>query len=130
MSVSPGFKAAINNYLQAAASKDSLFAETLKKPAKNIDECCTYIVNEVKRLNKSNAVAMADDEVFAMAVHYYDEDSIVVGAPVKAVASHSSDPVKEKFVKAIADRDKHPAPQAKPVKKSTVKVIENQVSMF
>ncbi|WP_183560604.1 PcfK-like family protein [Mucilaginibacter sp. SP1R1] len=129
MSVSPGFKAAINNYLQAAASKDSLFAETLKKVNKNIDECCTYIINEVQKLHKSKAIAMADEEVFAMAVHYYDEDSIVVGAPVRAAANHSSDSTKEKMVKAIAERD-HTTPAQKPVKKSTVKVIENQVSMF
>lgn len=118
MSVSPGFKAAINNYLQAAASNDSLFAETLKKVNKNIDECCTYIVNEVQRLHKSKAVAMADDEVFKMAVHYYDEDAIKVGASVRASANHSSDKPSEPKPRVITQR----------VNSKTT--IDNQVSMF
>ncbi|MBP9481471.1 MAG: hypothetical protein KBF15_08460, partial [Parabacteroides sp.] len=38
------------------------------KPEKNIDDCVTYILNEVK---KSGCNGFADDEIYSMAVHYY-----------------------------------------------------------
>lgn len=47
------------------------------KQNKNIDECCNYIIGEAKKRG-GNAVFMSDDEVFGLAVHYYDEDDIKV----------------------------------------------------
>jgi hypothetical protein len=117
MSVSEGFKKAISSHLEQIAAKDELFATTFKKPNKNIEDCCTYIVNEVQRMHKSKTVAMADDEVYNMAIHYYDEDDIVVGKPTQATASHSS--------------DKPVIPQTPVVKpKQIKKAIENQPSLF
>lgn len=76
------FKLAIKAYLDNRASTDELFKVTYAKENKNIDDCCTYIVNEVR---KSTRQGYADDEVFGMAVHYYDEDNIEVGKPVNNV---------------------------------------------
>lgn len=70
------FKAIINNYLNERAKEDPLFAVTYAKPHKNIDDCITYILNEV---HKSKRCGFADDEIFGMAVHYYDEDDVEVG---------------------------------------------------
>lgn len=70
------FKIVIQNHLNNLASSDQLFAETLKKTNKNIDDCITYIFNQVKA---SGCNGFADEEVFGMAVHYYDEDDIKVG---------------------------------------------------
>lgn len=82
------FKTAIQNHLNGLAAKDELFAETLKKPNKNIDDCLTYILNQVKA---SGCNGFADDEIFGMAVHYYDEDDIKVGKPISGtvVVNHS-----------------------------------------
>ncbi len=63
------FKEAIKAYLDQRAKNDSLFSATYTKPNKNIDECCSYIMGEAKK--RGNAVAMTDEEVFGMAVHYY-----------------------------------------------------------
>ena len=41
------FKTIIQNHLNELAEKDSLFAKTLKKENKNIDECINYILGEV-----------------------------------------------------------------------------------
>jgi hypothetical protein len=71
------FKKAIDSHLKGLADTDSLFAETLKKPKKNIDDCITYILNQVKSSGKNG---FADQEVYAMAVHYYDEDDLKPGA--------------------------------------------------
>jgi hypothetical protein len=75
------FKEAIKSHLQELASTDELFAKTMSKPNKNIDDCATYILNTVK---KSGRQGFADDEIYSMAIHYYDEDTIVVGEKLSA----------------------------------------------
>lgn len=75
------FKTTIQQYLEKRAAEDSLFAETLKKENKSIDECINYILSEVQ---KSGVNGFADEEIFGMAVHYYDEDDL------KAVKQNSS----------------------------------------
>lgn len=82
------FKKTINDHLLQLAANDSLFAETLKNPNKNIDDCINYIFNQVK---KSGCNGFADDEIYQKAVHYYDEDDIKPGAKINAnvVVNHS-----------------------------------------
>ena len=90
------FKQVIQSYLEQRAKKDSLFAISFAKSNKNIDECCNYIIGEARKLG-GNAVCMSDDEVFGLAVHYYDEDNIKVGkqSGYKAAASNIKNPKKE-----------------------------------
>lgn len=64
------FAEAIESYLDCRASEDKMFAESYANPKKSIAECCDFIVSEVKRQNRT---AMTDDEVYGLAVHYYDE---------------------------------------------------------
>lgn len=71
-----GVKDAIKAYLDKRAQEDTLFAASYAKPNKSIDECFDYIIGEVRK--KGSAVYMSDEEVFGMAVHYYDEDNIKV----------------------------------------------------
>jgi len=75
------FKSVIKRYLDDRANSDELFAETYAKPNKNIDDCITYILNEVQR---SGCNGFADDEIYSMAVHYYDEDSVTAGKPINS----------------------------------------------
>ena len=88
------FKTAIKSYLDSRAASDELFAVSYAKENKNLDECCNYILGEAKK--RGNAVAMTDEEVYNLAVHYYDEDDIKVkkvhNARV-AVSSSTSAPV-------------------------------------
>lgn len=90
MEVSNGFKAVIKAYLDERASNDELFAATYAKPNKSLDECCNYILQEV---HKSGQNGFADEEIFGMAVHYYDEDDIKDVKPVNArvVVNHHVD---------------------------------------
>ena len=88
MSKQTPLKEAIQSYLDERAKTDELFAVAYKKKNKSIDECCTYIMGEAKK--RGNAVCMSDEEVFGLAVHYYDEDNIKINklpASVKASAS-------------------------------------------
>ena len=62
-------------FLNQRAMTDHLFAPNLQKPHKNIEECIPYILSEVQR---SGYNGFADEEIYSMAVHYYDEDDIEV----------------------------------------------------
>jgi len=94
------FKATIQAHLESVASQDALFAKTLAKENKNIDDCVTYILNQVQ---KSGCNGFADSEIFGMAVHYYDEDDIKVGEPIKSgsvVVNHQIELSAEEIAKA------------------------------
>ena len=82
------FTRTIAEYLNQRAMADPLFAPNLMKPNKNIEECITYILDEVQ---KSGCNGFDDDDellrawlekIFSMAVHYYDEDDVEVGKAI------------------------------------------------
>lgn len=87
-------KDAIKSYLDARAVSDPQFATVYAKPNKSIDECFRYILGEARK--RGTSVCMTDEEVFGLAVHYYDEDNIKVSsAPANFRASVSRKPVSE-----------------------------------
>ena len=74
------FKRTIQMYLEQRAAEDELFAKNYRNPAKNIDDCITYILNYVQR---SGCNGFSDGEIYGQAVHYYDENEIEVGKPIQ-----------------------------------------------
>lgn len=68
-----GFDLHIQNHLNEYAKQDELFAKALANPKKNLDGCCAYIIDRVK---KAKVVAWTNEEIFGMARHYYDESDI------------------------------------------------------
>lgn len=82
------FTRTIAEYLNQRALTDPLFAPNLQKPHKNIEDCITYILNQVKL---SGCCGFEDDEIYSMAVHYYDEDELDVGSRVSCnvVVNHT-----------------------------------------
>ena len=82
------FKQTIKSYLKRRAQEDELFAPRLADPKKNIDDCITFILNYVK---ESGYNGFADDEIYSLAMHYYDEDDIDIGKPLqcKVVVNHT-----------------------------------------
>jgi hypothetical protein len=81
MKTTDNFKNVVSKHLETVAANDPLFAEAYKKENKNIDDCITYILNTVKN---SGCNGFTDEEVFGMAIHYYDEDKIEVGKPISS----------------------------------------------
>ena len=73
------FTRTIAEYLNLRAATDPLFAPNLAKPHKNIEDCITYILKQVQQ---SGCNGFEDDEIYSMAVHYYDEDDLEVGSRV------------------------------------------------
>ena len=66
------FQQTIKAYLDKRAAEDEQFAASYAKKGKSIEKCCNYILNQARK--RGNAVAIPDDEVYGLAVHYYDED--------------------------------------------------------
>ncbi len=73
------FKHTIQTYLRDRAETDELFAVSFSNPDKNMDDCCTYILNCVKQ---SGCNGFADEEIHSWATDYWDEPNIEVGNPI------------------------------------------------
>ena len=81
MKATDHFKNTIKAYLDQRAETDFLFSFRYSLPEKKLEDCITYILNQVQ---KSGCNGFHDDEIFGMAVHFFDEDNIEVGKPMNA----------------------------------------------
>lgn len=135
MKASNHFKNTIKAYLDQRAETDVLFSLQYSKPEKNIDDCITYILNEVK---KSGCNGFADDEIYNMAVHFYDEDNIEIGMPMSnahVVVNHFVELTEEEKEQARQDaiqkaQDEAYRKMTQPVKKAKKIVLTPQPSLF
>jgi len=130
------FKNTIKAYLDKRASEDMLFAITYAKTNKNIDDCITYIFNTVQ---KSGCNGFTDDEVYSMAVHYYDEDNIEVGKTFdcRVMVNHTVELTAEEKEQARKDaiqkvQDEAYSRMKQPLRKPQPKqvIINNQLNLF
>jgi hypothetical protein len=105
MKPTDNFKATIQAYVKNQAETDPLFALCLEKEGKNIDDCCTYILNWVQA---SKCNGFTDAEIYGQAIHYYQEDNIDIGKPIncKVVVNHEPEPV------VLTEEEKQEARQA------------------
>lgn len=78
------FENAIKEYLDARAKEDIKFAEKYSNGKKSIEECCRFILGEMRKKATSGMYGATDAEVFGLAVHYYDEEDIKVEKNVSA----------------------------------------------
>lgn len=87
MKTTDQFKQTIKAYLDNRATEDELFAKSYAKKGKNLDECTNFVLQQVQA---SGCNGFADEEVFSMAVHYYDEDNIKDVKPMncRVVVNH------------------------------------------
>lgn len=126
MKASNVFKQTIQTYLENRAKSDELFAASYTKPNKNIDECCNFILGEVQ---KSGCNGFSDDEIFGMAVHYYDEDDIKNVKPVNArvVVNHTIELTEEDKRKAKeAALKEYEAKEMKRIEEARKKKLEKK----
>jgi hypothetical protein len=130
------FKNIIQAYLDQRAKEDELFAVSYAKAGKNIDDCITCILNTVQ---KSGCHGFADDEIYSMAVHYYDEDNIgagknldcrvVINHTVELTAAEKEEARKEAMQKAVDESYS----QIKQIQKRTAvkpAATNNQLNLF
>lgn len=137
MKATSPFTETIKAYLDNRAANDELFAKTYAKEGKNLDDCITYILNHVYA---SGCNGFADDEIYGIAVHYYDEDNLEVGEPIstRVVVNHIVELTEED--KAVArqkaideliaeERKRIASKSAKPSIKNEVEQVQ-QASLF
>lgn len=93
------FKQTIKAYLDKRAAEDELFAKSYSKENKNLDECVNFVLQQVKA---SGCDGFADEEIFSMAIHYYDEDNIKDVKPMncRIVVNHKVELTEEDNKKA------------------------------
>ena len=123
------FNDTIKAYLEKRADNDALFAIRFANPSKSVEDCVTYIINQVQ---KSGCNGFADDEIFGMAVHYWEESEIEVGNPLtncQVVVNHTVELTEEEMEQARQDainklRDEEMAKMRRP-KTTEKKTTEN-----
>lgn len=129
------FKNTIQAYLEQRAASDSQFEVYTTKENKSIDKCITYILNAVQ---KSGCNGFTDDEIFGMAVHFWDEDDIEIGNPINCnvVVNHTVILTEEEKAQAHKEAIERVHNEAynkmrQPVKKAKkVSLVPQQPSLF
>lgn len=117
------FKQAIQSYIAKEAAKDANFAERVKDKKKNIDDCLTYILNKVREMKAS---VLSNEEVFGMAIHYYQEGDIKVGSKVSAVVKVTSDALEDPKENVVKMKPK----KRKPTPEEVEQFEQRQLSLF
>lgn len=99
MKATEHFKQTIKAYLDERAKNDELFAVSYAKENKNMDNCVTFILNQVKR---SKCMGLTDEEVYSLAVHFFDEDDIEIGNPIacNVIVNHTVELTEEEMAQA------------------------------
>lgn len=102
MNTTQEFQRTIKAHLDNLAGFDDNFAQKYAKDGKSIEECCNYILSTVQ---KSGCNGFTDDEIFGMAVHYYEEDDLgeIKAVKGKVVVNHKVELTEEDKAKAKAD---------------------------
>lgn len=121
MKATEHFKQTIKAYLDERAKNDELFAVSYAKENKNMDDCVTFILNQVKR---SKCMGLTDEEVYSLAVHFFDEDDIEIGNSIacKVIVNHTVELTEEEKAQARQDALKeYQAEQLRKMQKRTNK---------
>ena len=121
MKATEHFKQTIKAYLDERAKNDELFAVSYAKENKNMDDCATFILNQVKR---SKCMGLTDEEVYSLAVHFFDEDDIEIGNPIacNVIVNHTVELTEEEKAQARQDALKeYQAEQLRKMQKRTNK---------
>lgn len=97
------FQDTIAQYLMTRAEKDPMVAVRMANPSKTMEQCCAYIIGEVK---KSGCCGFTDDEIFGWAMHFWDEPEIEVSniaTNCQVVVNHTVELTEEEKEQARQD---------------------------
>lgn len=121
MKATEHFKQTIKAYLDERAKNDELFAVSYAKENKNMDDCVTFILNQVKR---SKCMGLTDEEVYSLAVHFFDENDIEIGNSIacNVIVNHTVELTEEEKAQARQEALKeYQAEQLRKMQKRTNK---------
>lgn len=134
------FNHIIREYLENRAASDGRLAEKMKDPSKSIEKCCLYIVGEAHKkacsAKDGRVAVMGDEEVYGLAVHYFDEEHIEVDPHIGAEVSVSAPDTESESARQRAAEPAAPSKNEEPKKRmaSPKRAVENrgvqQLSLF
>ena len=99
--------------------------ENLQKKNKSLAGCISYIIQKAKKQAENNCAFMTDEEVFGLAVHYYDKDELKDFDENRKVEERCEIKTGQENIKTRIEKK---AAEEKYRKKK--KISDNQISMF
>lgn len=125
----------IGNYLKKRADTDPSVKNNLQKENKSLKECWDYVLGEVAktmyRNGKFGCAAGDDEDLYALAIHYYDEDDIKIAplpSTMKVEAKMDEDKKEEKAAKTEPKETQKE--KVKRISKSKKDPVDGQISLF
>lgn len=120
------FKQTIQDYITDRSLADPLFADKVNRENKNIDDCIKYIL---KTVQNSGCNGFTDNEIYSMAVHYYEEENVEIGniSNYNVIVNHKvelTDEEKEKAKEKAIEEVKQE--QISKMKKAGKRTIESK----
>lgn len=123
----------IGNYLKKRAEADPSVKNNLQKENKSLKECWDYVLGEVAktmyRNGKFGCAAGDDEDLYALAVHYYDEDEIKI-EPLPSDMKVEAKMDEEKKEAESEPKELPKKEKVKRIKKSIKEPAEGQISLF
>ena len=111
------FEKAIKDYLDNNIPSSLL--EKIKKGEKTLEKCCNYIMSEMKKRAVGGCAVATDQEVFGLAVHFFEEDEL-------------KGDEKPMMNTRVVRQESKPEPKAEPkrVEKKPEAKLEGQMNIF
>lgn len=119
------FEQTIKDYLDDRATNDPLFRPVYEQEGKSIKECAKFIYGQVK---ESGRTGFNDEEVYGMAVHYYQEKvevsnvstpDVVINRQID-LTQEEKEQIRQRIVDEAVERERRSLTAAKAKKKLTI----------
>ena len=125
----------IGNYLKKRAETDTSVKNNLNKENKSLKECWDYVLGEVAktmfRSGNFGCAAGDDEDLYALAVHYYDEDDIKIEPlPTNMKVEAKMDEDKKEEKAAEIEPKEIQKEKVKRISKSKKDPVDGQISLF
>ena len=125
----------IGNYLKKRAEADPSVKNNLQKENKSLKECWDYVLGEVAktmfRSGNFGCAAGDDEDLYALAVHYYDEDDIKIEPlPTNMKVEAKMDEDKKEEKTAEIEPKEIQKEKVKRISKSKKDPVDGQISLF
>ena len=119
------FEQTIKDYLDDRATKDPLFRPVYEQEGKSIKECAKFIYGQVK---ESGRTGFNDEEIYGMAVHYYQEKvevsdvskpDVIINRSIE-LTDEEKEQLRQRLVEEAIERERRSLAAGKAKKKLTI----------
>lgn len=118
------FKKNIKQHLDKMAAEDGAFSAKYNNPDKSINKCIDYILGQV---SKSGINGWTDDEIYGMAVHYFEETNVeILNSQVSDIVSNQLTGAEKEAAKRAAREQYQEIELERLEKKKEKKIKVNQ----